>query len=65
MKSNDNTNEFLTVDEAAQLAGMSHWTIRRWTGTRLARYESMGRVLVSRVELLELVKPKKVEGRAK
>jgi hypothetical protein len=34
-------------------------------GTRLTRYESMGRILVSRVELIELVKPKKAEGQAK
>ena len=63
MKSNGNTNEFLTVDEAAQLVGMSHWTIRRWAGTRLTRYASMGRVVVSRAELLDLVKPKKAEAK--
>ena len=54
-------SEFLTVDEAAQLTGYSHWSIRRWVGTKLTRYESLGRVLVSRTELLELVKPKKAE----
>jgi hypothetical protein len=59
MQSND---DFLTVDEAARLTGFSHWSIRRWVGTRLTRYEAMGRVLVSRTELLELVKPKKAEG---
>jgi excisionase family DNA binding protein len=53
-------NDFLTVDEAAKLTGFSHWSIRRWVGARLTRFESMGRVLVSRAELLELVKPKKV-----
>jgi hypothetical protein len=58
-------DDFLTVDEAARLTGYSHWSIRRWVGTRLTRYESMGRVLVSRAELLELVKPKKAEGQAK
>lgn len=58
MRSND---DFLTLDEAARLTGFSHWSIRRWVGTKLTRYESMGRVLVSRTELLELVKPKKVE----
>ena len=57
MQSNE---EFLTVDQAAQLSGFSHWSIRRWVGTQLTRYESLGRVLVSRAELLELVKPKKV-----
>lgn len=53
-------NDFLTLEEAAKLTGFSHWSIRRWVGARLTRYESMGRVLVSRAELLELVKPKKV-----
>ncbi len=56
MQRND---EFLTLDEAAQLTGFSHWSIRRWVGTRLTRYTSMGRVLVSREELLELVRPKR------
>ena len=55
-------NDFLTLEEAAKLTGFSHWSIRRWVGARLTRYESMGRVLVSRAELLELVKPKKVEA---
>jgi hypothetical protein len=50
MQSND---DFVTVDEAARLTGFSHWSIRRWAGTRLTRYESVGRVLVSRAELLE------------
>lgn len=62
MQSND---DFLTVDEAARLTGFSHWSIRRWVGVRLTRYESLGRVLVSRVELLELVKPKKAKGQTK
>lgn len=57
-----NIDGFVTVDDAARLTGFSHWSIRRWVGTRLTRYESMGRVLVSRTELLELVKPKKVEA---
>ena len=54
-----NSIEFLTVDEAAQLTGYSHWSIRRWLGTRLTRYRAGSRVVVSRSELLELVKPKK------
>ena len=62
MRKND---DFLTVDEAARLTGYSHWSIRRWVGTELTRYESRGRVLVSRAELLELVKPKRAEGQAK
>jgi hypothetical protein len=61
MQSND---DFLTLEEAAKLTGFSHWSIRRWVGTRLTRYESMGRILVSRVELLALVEPKKVETQA-
>jgi hypothetical protein len=65
MESTGSANDFLTVDEAARLTGFSHWSIRRWVGTRLTRYESMGRILVSRVELIELVKPKKAEGQAK
>jgi excisionase family DNA binding protein len=57
-----NATEFLTVDEAAQLAGLSHWTIRRWLDSgRLTRYRAASRVVVSRAELLELVKPKKSE----
>jgi excisionase family DNA binding protein len=61
MKSTDTANEFLTVDGAAQLVGMSHWTIRRWLkpGGKLTRYRAGSRVVVSRSELLELVKPKK------
>lgn len=58
-------SDFLTLDEAAKLTGFSHWSIRRWAGTKLTRYESMGRILVNRVELLALVKPKKSEGRTK
>lgn len=53
---------FVTVDDAARLTGFSHWSIRRWVGSKLTRYESMGRVLVSRAELLDLVKPRKVEA---
>lgn len=56
MQSND---DFLSIEAAARLTGYSHWSVRRWVGTKLTRYESLGRVLVSRTELLELVKPKK------
>lgn len=61
MKSTDGANEFLTVDGAALLVGMSHWTIRRWLepGGKLTRYRAASRVLVSRTELLGLVKPEK------
>ncbi|MDR3742168.1 MAG: helix-turn-helix domain-containing protein [Terracidiphilus sp.] len=57
-----NEIDFLTVDEAAQLVGMSHWSIRRWLDSgKLTRYRAASRVVVSRAELLELVKPKKEE----
>jgi len=56
----ENTDSFLTVDQAAQLVGLSHWTIRLWCAKGLlTRYKSASRVVVSRSELLELVKPKK------
>jgi hypothetical protein len=57
--------DFLTVDEAARLTGFSHWSIRRWLSTsppKLTRYKIGNRTVVSRTELLELVKPKKVES---
>ena len=56
MQSND---DFLTVDEAARLTGYSHWSILVLGWLPATRYMSMGRVLVSRAELLELVKPRK------
>jgi excisionase family DNA binding protein len=65
MKSNDTATDYLTVDDAAQLIGMSHWTIRRWletgTGGKLTRYRAGSRIVVSRAQLLELVAPKKEE----
>lgn len=53
--------EFLTVEQSAEFAGVSHWTIRRWLepGGRLTPYKSLSRTVVSRAELTELVKPKK------
>lgn len=55
-------NDFLTVDEAALLVGLSHWTIRKYIRDgALQHYRSCGRVLVRRDELCELVRPKKVE----
>lgn len=55
-----NAIDFLTVDEAARFAGFSHWTVRRWVNLgRLTRYRIGVRVVVSRAELLELVKPRK------
>jgi excisionase family DNA binding protein len=57
----NNVNNFLTVDEAALLVGMSHWTVRRWLDLgKLTRYKSASRTFVSRSELLELLKPRKV-----
>ena len=56
-----NADDFLTVDDAAQLAGYSHWTIRHWLDSgKLSRYRAGSRVVVNRAELIELVKPKKV-----
>ncbi len=55
---------FLTIDEAAQVVGVTHWTIRRWLKEgRLARFESRSRPFVRRDELLALVSPKRVEGK--
>lgn len=59
-------DEFLTVDEAAELAGLSHWTIRKYIKfSKLQRYVSGSRIVVSRAELLELLRPKKAEGQDK
>jgi excisionase family DNA binding protein len=60
MKRNSNP-DFLTVDGAARLVGLSHWTIRRYLQKKqLSRYKSGQTTLVSRTELLELLKPNKV-----
>jgi len=61
----NNASEFLSVDEAARLAGLSHWTIRRWVepGGKLTRYKVLNRTMVSRTELLELIKPKQAVAR--
>jgi excisionase family DNA binding protein len=51
------TTRFLTIDEAARLVGLSHWTLRSWLQKgRLTRFKSGSRTLVSRAELLELTK---------
>ena len=56
--------DFLTVDGAARLVGFTHWTIRRWLQTgKLARYKSGKRTVVSRLELLEFLKPTKAVQR--
>jgi excisionase family DNA binding protein len=58
---NNNSADFLTVDEAAQLVGLSHWTIRKYMhDAKLQRYVSGSRIVVSRSELLELLKPVRV-----
>jgi len=55
-------SDFLTAIEAAQLVGVSHWTIRLWLRQgKLARYKRMSWTLVSRAELLKLVEPRKAE----
>ena len=54
-------SDFLTVDEAANLVGLSHWTIRRWLENgKLTRYKALSRTVVSRSELLALLEPRKV-----
>jgi excisionase family DNA binding protein len=58
MERNHESRAFLTVDEAAQLVGLSHWTMRSWIQKgHLTRYKSAARTVVSRDELLERVKP--------
>ncbi len=54
-------SDFLTVDEAANLVGLSHRTIRRWLEIgKLTRYKALSRTVVSRSELLALLEPRKV-----
>jgi excisionase family DNA binding protein len=58
MEGKQNT-DFLTVDGAARLVGLTHWTIRRWLQMkRLTRYKSGQKTVVSRPELLALMEPK-------
>lgn len=57
------TEKFITVDCAADLAGLSHWTIRRWLAVgRLTHYRAASRVVVDREELLALMAPRKMEA---
>lgn len=64
MEGNQNPTEFLPIDEAARLVDVSHWTIRLWLHKgRLTRYKRGARTVVSRLELLELLKPTRVVGR--
>jgi excisionase family DNA binding protein len=54
-------SDFLTIDEAAQLVGISHWTLRMWLRRgRLTRYKTVSRTVIRRSELLELTRPKRV-----
>jgi len=61
MRTDDKPEEFISVEEAAKIAGRSHWAIRRWLqpGGKLTRYKSLNRSVISRAELMELVKPRK------
>jgi excisionase family DNA binding protein len=59
-----NADSFLTVDEAAQLVGLSHWTVRNWLQRGLlTRYKSASRTVVSRSEILERVRPQLSQGK--
>lgn len=57
---------FLTVEEAAQLVGLSHWAIRRWIQKGLlTKFKVRQRTIVSRGELLALMEPKpEIEARS-
>ena len=55
---------FLTVDEAAEFTGFSHWSIRRWLSgspPKLTRYKIGSRTVINREELLELIEPRKAQ----
>jgi excisionase family DNA binding protein len=48
--------KFLTIEEAARLIGISHWSIRQWQRLgRLTRFKIGRRTLVNRAELLALI----------
>ncbi len=52
----ENLQDFLTVEEAARLVGLSHWTIRMYLHQRkLTKYRLCSRTMVNRDELLALV----------
>ena len=51
--------QFLTVEAAAVLAGISHWTVRSWLSKGiLIRYKAASRTVVDRFQLLDLVRPR-------
>jgi excisionase family DNA binding protein len=53
--------KFLTVEEAAQLVGLSHWAIRRWIQKGLlTKFKVRQRTIVSRRELLALLEPRAI-----
>lgn len=63
MSLENNASEFLTLDEAASLAGLSHWTIRLWVRkARLTKFKRCSRTVVSRLELLALIEPREIEA---
>ena len=63
MEGKQNATDFLPIEEAARQVGLSHWTIRVWLHKRrLTRYKSGSRTVVSRLELLELLKPTKAKA---
>jgi excisionase family DNA binding protein len=58
----EHNRAFMTVDEAAQLAGVTHWTVRLWLHKgKLTRYKSGQHPLIRRTELNELLRPRKAE----
>jgi excisionase family DNA binding protein len=62
MDGKQNVKDFLPIDEAAQLVDLSHSTIRvSLHKGRLTRYKRGARTVVSRLELLELLKPTKAD----
>jgi excisionase family DNA binding protein len=61
MKGKKNSDSFLTVDDAARLVGLSHWTLRMWLKKlRLTKYKSGSRIVISRTELLALIQPQEI-----
>jgi excisionase family DNA binding protein len=52
----ENLKDFLTIEEAARLVGLSHWTIRLYLQKRrLTKYRLCNRTVVSRKELVALI----------
>jgi excisionase family DNA binding protein len=50
--------EYISIPEAAELVRVSPWTMRQWlTQGKVRRYKCIGRTLVSKGEVLALVKP--------